>query len=182
MQLGQRNKTVGWVCTYTPEELIYAAGFLPTRLMPSDTQSNSGSEDLFPNSLCPFVRQVMNKIRSEAQKLEGIVIANYCNAMMHLYNAINYEFDGFVYLLDVPRKIDQKAKKYFYQELQALLSFLEKHGGSVSDCALKTSIELYNHRTDIFKKLTYGDCIDGNSFPWGQARTRIDSFYELLQQ
>lgn len=26
-----------------------------------------------------------------------------------------------------------------------------------------------------------GDCIDGSSFPWGQARTRIDSFCELLQ-
>ncbi len=26
-----------------------------------------------------------------------------------------------------------------------------------------------------------GDCIDGSSFPWGQARTRVDSFYEILQ-
>lgn len=27
-----------------------------------------------------------------------------------------------------------------------------------------------------------GDCIDGSSFPWGQAQTRIDSFYELIKQ
>ena len=27
-----------------------------------------------------------------------------------------------------------------------------------------------------------GDYIDGSSFPWGQVRTRVDSFYELIQQ
>lgn len=27
-----------------------------------------------------------------------------------------------------------------------------------------------------------GDCIDGTSFPWGQALTRIESFHEMLEQ
>ncbi len=26
-----------------------------------------------------------------------------------------------------------------------------------------------------------GDCVDGSSFPWGQAQTRVDSFFEMIK-
>jgi len=175
VQYAQKRKKVGWVCTYTPEELIYAAGFTPTRLFPGDDQNAGGIEDIFPNSICPFVRQVMNEIRNEAENLEGLVIANSCNAMMHLYNALNKEFNGFVYLLDVPRKIDLKAENYFYRELHGLLYFLEKQGGRVNDRTLKNSIELYNHRTGILKKLTNGNGLAGNHFKGGVHEIALEA-------
>ncbi len=167
MQFNQTGKKVGWVCTYTPEELIYAAGFMPIRLIPDYTRNNGDVEDLFPNSICPFVRQVMNEVRSEAENLEGLVIANSCNAMMHLYNAVKTEFAGFVYLMDVPRKADLKAENYLRQELNYFLTFLEKQGELVSNDALKASIEHYNHRTDIFKKLINGNGLASKHFKGG---------------
>lgn len=129
MENAQKGKKVGWICTYTPEELIYAAGFTPTRLFPGDDQNAGGIEDIFPNSICPFVRQVMNEIRSEAENLEGLVIANSCNAMMHLYNALNEEFNGFVYLLDVPAINSEEAVNYLAEQLGEICGELEKQTG-----------------------------------------------------
>ncbi len=72
MQSNQTGKKVGWVCTYTPEELIYAAGFTPTRVTPNEAQNTSSIEDIFPNSICPFVRQIMNLGREDSGQLEDL--------------------------------------------------------------------------------------------------------------
>lgn len=148
------GKKVGWICTYTPEELIHSAGFTPFRLLPDADSAINDVEDLLPASICPYARQILGSIRSGFQNdLEGIVIAQSCNAMLHLYNALKEDFKGFVYLLDLPRKQDRAATTFFAEELDDLLTFLENNNRPASAAALAGSIELYNRKINLIKYL-----------------------------
>jgi len=95
---------VGWICTYTPEEIIRAAGFLPYRLLPYNPEDSAGDRDLLPPALCPYVRQAARSIcRRSNENLRGLVIANSCSAAIHLYNTFAGRDELFVHLLDLPR-------------------------------------------------------------------------------
>lgn len=156
---------VGWICTYTPEELIYAAGFIPVRLLTGSEKDEKETEDLLPANICPFVRQILGNIRSNNySNLTGVVVVQSCNAMMHLYNALKESFDGFVYLLDVPRKHDQEAISFFIEELDSFLAFLESKSKPLESGALNKSIGLYNRRINLIKELmdNYSSTIDNN--------------------
>lgn len=51
-----------------------------------------------------------------------------------------------------------------------------------SEACLLSATKKHLRREGIPFLALDGDWIDGNSFPWGQARTRADNFYELIQQ
>jgi len=130
------RKKVGWICTYTPEEVIMAAGFTPYRLLPQPGVGNP--DDLFPPNICPYVRQIVRGMREGTYPdLEGVVVAHSCNAMMHLYNVLRDEFDGFVYLLDLPRHRGEGALDFFTRELKMLADFLGLEGETVTVESLK---------------------------------------------
>src|SRR3972149_1774975 len=46
---------IGWMCSYVPEEIIYAAGMYPTRVMGGSGDTPVADAYLFTN-LCSFVR------------------------------------------------------------------------------------------------------------------------------
>lgn len=148
------KKQIGWICTYVPEELIHAAGFNPIRLLPGSDNGEIDVGDLLPSSICPFTRQILGNIRSETySNLEGIVIAQSCNAMLHLYNALKEDYGGFVYLMDVPRKQDQEAVSFFTEELESFLAFLNSSHRSVDSNDLIDSIILYNRKIKLIEQL-----------------------------
>jgi len=148
------KKQIGWICTYVPEELIHAAGFNPIRLFPGADHKEIEVGDLLPSSICPFTRQILANIRSGTySNLEGIIIAQSCNAMLHLYNALKEDFSGFVYLMDVPRKQDQEAVSFFTEELESFLAFLNSSDRSVDSNDLIDSIILYNRKIKKIEQL-----------------------------
>jgi len=169
MNYESEKNRIGWICTYTPEELIYAAGFTPVRLLAGTENNEKEAEDLLPANICPFVRQILGNIKSNSySNLTGIVVVQSCNAMMHLYNALKESFDGFVYLLDVPRKNDQEAISFFIEELDSFLTYLENKSKPLESGTLNKSIDLYNRRINFIKELmnNYSSTID-NTFSCG---------------
>jgi len=148
------DKKVGWFCTYTPEEVIYAAGFTPYRLLPHRNSGAGSIEDALPANLCPYPRRILSNLREGAySELSGIVIANSCNAMTHLYNVMKDDSELFVYLLDIPRKQDEKAVKYFARELELLSEFLGEKGNPLTEKTLGQVTEIYRQRGDNIQKI-----------------------------
>ena len=148
---------VGWVCTYVPEELIHAAGFLPYRLAPGENGQHGNCKMLPPN-FCPFVRQLGEDFEKGCLDfLDGIVLASSCNAMIHLYNIIKDRIrtSQFIYLLDVPRKSDDASKTYFKEQLKNLGTFLAKQNGYDIDTSLPGSIALYAKTQSYLEKINY---------------------------
>ncbi len=149
-----RTKKVGWFCTYTPEEIIYAAGFTPYRLLPLNTGTATPVEDALPPNICPYPRKILGNLRSNAYSdLSGLVIANSCNAMMHLYNVLKDEADIFVHLLDAPRRQDQAAVDFFTRELELLANHLGEHGREPSEKRLKKAVEVYRRKNKLLQTL-----------------------------
>ncbi|MDY6826920.1 MAG: 2-hydroxyacyl-CoA dehydratase family protein [Bacillota bacterium] len=172
------NKKVGWLCTYTPEEIIHAAGFTPVRLLPGSGAFTEGSEDLLPPNICPYPRRILSTLRSGIlQNMEGVVVANSCNAMLHLYNVLRTAGDFFVYLLDVPRKLNDQAVDYFTGELIRLADYLGGRGQPVTAETLASSLSLYRERAKYLQKLTDLQCYDLllSAFPSGYHELAVEA-------
>lgn len=161
---------VGWFCTYTPEEIIYAAGFVSYRLLPHHNDCNSSVEDALPASVCPYPRKILNNIRSGIyHNLEGVVVANSCNSMMHLYNVLKEENGLFVYLLDIPRQQDERATAYFARELELLANYLGRRGRPVNSDNLTGSLSIYRQRNKLLDRAVKHSVSDNfnHTFPEG---------------
>ncbi len=149
---------VGWVCSYTPDEIIHAAGFNPVRLLPVD-QPSAFSDSLLPPNICPFARQIAGNLEAGLYgKLEGVVIANSCNAMMHLFNVLSKKAQGknnmFIYLLDLPRQNTSIAVDYYVWQLEKLTEYLGSHGEEVTVNRLLKAINLYARTIALLDKLS----------------------------
>jgi len=154
-QVDTGARRVGWICTYTPEEIILGAGFTPYRLLPYP--GGGAAEELLPPSICPYVRQVARGIkRGVYGDLEGVVVAHSCNAMMHLYNVLREESGMFVYLLDLPRHRGEGALDYFTRELSSLADFLGERGEEATVERLEEARRLYREREQLWEPLLNG--------------------------
>ncbi len=143
---------VAWLCSYTPEELIRAAGFLPYRptIKDEDEAQKSG---YLPGNLCPYVRSAAHKLlQIEEKDLAGVVIANSCNAMMHLYNMLEQESELSVFLLDLPRQKNEKARNYFADCLQDMLKFLSGLGQKIEAAKLYKTMTIYHNTEKIWQQ------------------------------
>jgi benzoyl-CoA reductase/2-hydroxyglutaryl-CoA dehydratase subunit BcrC/BadD/HgdB len=68
----EKQKVLGWFCTYTPIELIHAAGFLPVRIY-GGTITVELAGNLVPNFVCPYMRTSLERaLRGEYKYLSGV--------------------------------------------------------------------------------------------------------------
>lgn len=137
---------VGWLCTYTPEELLLAAGMQGVRLS-GDFANEDRAKACYSSTICPYLRAALGAALGEAcGPLAGVVVANACDGLRRLADVwAHYVPDTFVYLLDVPRSSDEAAVRYFAGALQGLRRYLEEYGGrAISDDALWEAIALQN--------------------------------------
>ena len=54
------KKILGYFCTYTPIELVHAAGFLPVRIM-GGRGTISAADLVSPAFVCPYIRRALEK-------------------------------------------------------------------------------------------------------------------------
>jgi len=175
-RIEDQKQKVGWFCTYTPEEVIHAAGFRPYRLIPRYTEGNSTVEDALPGNICPYPRKILSNLRSGLyENMAGIVVANSCNAMIHLYNVLKEEGSFFVYLLDVPRRQDKKAVDYYTLELELLADYLGSQGKPVEGQSLRRSVEIYRQKNKLLEQ-----CCQRYGFTTGKAFAK--NLYNLAME
>lgn len=147
---------IGWVCTYTPEEVIHAAGFHPFRIL-EETPSTKLADTYLHHNLCPYVRSCLDfGLKAEDPTLQGIIIVHSCDAMRGLYHSWLHYVSAipFVHFMNMPKDNDSLALEYFTQEVQKLRTALETHfGRSIEDSALWGAIELFNESRRLMTKL-----------------------------
>jgi predicted CoA-substrate-specific enzyme activase len=145
---------MGYMCSYTPVEIIRAAGFHPVRIDGSKTEDASAGEHLCAN-LCPYIKTALEqKLSGGLDHLQGMVFANTCDGMRRLYDAW-VRVDGnkkFNYILDVPKNNDEAAIHYFADLLKTLKERLEKYfGRTIRQEDIIGSISLYNRAREKAK-------------------------------
>jgi len=139
---------VGYFCTYTPVEIIRAAGYHPVRIKGSNEENGAGGESLLCSNICSYIKTLTDqKLSGNLDHLEGIVFTNSCDGMRRLYDAWirmdNYK--KFNYFLDIPRNSDEASIQYFADQIQTFKEKLENHFKlKIQKEDINRSITLYN--------------------------------------
>lgn len=140
-----REKFVGYLCTYTPVEIIHAAGFIPVRLFggPGEIARAYGH---VPDFLCPFLKRVMEKATEGAYAgLAGLVQGYTCDAACGIVNILRNRMNGgFAHTLAIPYNDRPDARTFFHSALMELIDRLNQNGGSFTEASLTRSLNLYS--------------------------------------
>ncbi|HCL91067.1 MAG TPA: hypothetical protein DHW70_07075 [Candidatus Atribacteria bacterium] len=149
-----KKPIMGWVCTYTPVEIIIAAGFHPYRIIPSTDPSLANS--YLDSNFCPYVRSCLGEVLGkESEYADNLIIVNSCDAMRRLYDAWRHYVQGtFIYLLDLPRDNSAKDIQYYQDNLQSLIDGLEeKFKIKISEDSLYQAISVCNKTRELLAEL-----------------------------
>ena len=149
------NPVVGYLCSYTPEEIIFAAGAHPFRLFSSQETVRFAGSHLQTYS-CSLVRGVLDEALSgRLDFLDGVVFPHTCDSIQRLSDIwrLNIPF-GFHSDVVLPVKLNtDSARQYMNDVVGWFKSDLEaKLGREIAVDALRESIALFNRiRADLRK-------------------------------
>lgn len=150
------NKPViGLTCSYIPEEILVAAKAVPFRIY-GNTDPPELSTSYLPANFCPYVLSCLDcGLKKEYNSLDGIIIANSCNAMRRLYDVWRHSVDTkFVYMLDIPKSKDKKAEIYFGHCLSKMVEAIEHNFRiKIKDEDLNDAIIICNETRELLNEL-----------------------------
>ncbi|HPJ94321.1 MAG TPA: 2-hydroxyacyl-CoA dehydratase family protein [Deltaproteobacteria bacterium] len=141
---GQGKKIIGYFCTYTPIELIHAAGFLPVRIMGGTGQIDT-AYSLAPNFICPPLLLSLDKaMQGKYAFLSGVVQSYTCDVVCGLVNIWEENIGGEIYhSMALPYNDSPEGRRFYRASIQELITKLESIGGTITEASLRTSLELY---------------------------------------
>lgn len=150
------GKVVGYFCTYVPEEILYAAGVLPVRILGSHEPQDVTEPHIF-GMYCPFCRDCLAQgLKGRYDYLDGIMIAQSCLHIRQTFTSWKLHIPiDFSYYLPMPNNVQSKrALPYLTGELRALKEALEKWTGkAITDEDLNRGIEIMNKSRKLTRDL-----------------------------
>jgi len=137
---------IGYFCTYTPMELIHAAGFHPVRITGSSRKVEE-AYSLVPSFICPYMRGALEKgLNREYDYISGIIQGYTCDAACGLFNIWLENIGGKLYYpLPIPYNDNDEARRFFKNRILDLIEKLESIGGHFSEESLGKSLSLYGN-------------------------------------
>lgn len=150
------SQVIGYLCTYFPEEIIYAAGLLPVRLMGSH-EPQDVAERHIPTMYCPFSRDVLAQgLLGRYSYLDGLVDAFTCVHMRNVFGSwtLNILLKYQYYLYTPVDVRNPRAKTYWAIQLSKFQKSLEEFiGHPISEAALDSAIDVYNRNRRLLRKI-----------------------------
>jgi len=147
---------IGYLCTFTPVEIITAAGLVPFRVTGSRQQSITKAGAHLESIACPFTRSVFDlAIKEEYAFFDGFVIPHACDNIVKLYDLwsqnIKHSYGHFV---NVPHTLSEPSKEFFEAELNTFKTSLERYtGNEITSQDLLQAIGLHNEQRALVRKL-----------------------------
>ncbi len=139
------RKCIGYFCTYTPVEILYAAGFIPVRIT-GGRGTVEKAYSLAPDFICPFMKRSLEKaLAGEYDYLCGVIQSYTCDAACGMLNIWKENLKGTHYhLLSLPYNDNDGARTYLRLELKALMERLVVDTARISANALGQVVDLYD--------------------------------------
>lgn len=145
----QDVKKVGYLCNYTPVELLSAAGVAHTRLLKcGEPEVVSKGEHITKSVFCDFTKSILGHFSTKDplhEALDQVFTFYTCDSMKATSEAIDNFFvksTGYV----VPRNGERQAsREFFRKEIQNFRNDLTRlTGKEISDDELSEQIRIYN--------------------------------------
>jgi len=200
-ELKRRGKRImGYLCAFTPVEIITAAGLVPFRIKGDVNEPITKADAEMETIVCPLVRSCFDvSLKGKYEFLDGIVIPHACDSMCRTYDVWKYTLDlPYSHLINMPHGTDDSSLEFYKAELDTFRRSLSQFaGGEISDQSLTQAISLYNENRAKVRELyelrkTNPPLISGTevtklliaavSIPAEEAAELIDSVIEEIKQ
>ena len=166
------GKVLGYFCHYFPEELVYAAGVLPVRIL-SQYDNDGISQRYMYGAFCPNSLGILAEgLKGNYDYLDGMGHAECC---MYVRGAVANWWDllpiSYKYYVAMPSHLDNPWTKTFLKaELSAFKKDLEKWTGkTITDEALDHAIEVYNTSRSLMRQVYELRRVDNPSISGAEA-------------
>lgn len=147
---------INYFCTYTPEEMLLAAGYYPRRIIPNRVDPSLANTFLDSN-FCPYVRSILAWGMESKKMRENYptVIVNSCDGMRRLYDVWRYYVKSpLTVFLDLPRKRGLIYEEQYKLQLEHAREQLEKYSKQkITDKKLNLAIRQGNEFRKIIRQL-----------------------------
>ena len=153
------KKIIGYMCSYVPEEIIYAAGGIPIRLFTNE-EPPSLADNFMQNYYCTFARSILHQgLGQQFSYMDGLVTAYSCTTMRLAFDNLQ-KYAGFKYtkFLYMPGVIDTpESKDYYHKELKRFkLDMQDLFDRTISDDDLREAIHVYDENRSLILKIFEG--------------------------
>jgi len=149
------KKIVGCLSTYVPEEIIYAADFLPVGIF-GNAETFSKADAYLPSFSCSFARGLLEKLlEGEYAYLDLITLPSLCDSIWGFYGIWGTLSPGqHSYLLHYPSARSEEASMYFTDEVKRFKSYMDRFAGKVTpERDLEAAIGVYDENRRLLKNL-----------------------------
>lgn len=150
------GKVFGYLCSYVPEEILYAAGILPVRVLGSHEPQDVTEPHIY-TMFCPFSRDVLAQgLQGRYNYLDGLVYAHSCLHMRQAFAAWTKhaptKYDRYIF---VPSKIQSPhAVTMLTKEIIDFKKSVEDFTGKkITEAALDKAIDVYNTNRRLMKQI-----------------------------
>ena len=154
---GKRNLLAGYMCTHVPEEILYAAGIVPVRILTSHV-SQAASRSYIHETYCSFSHDCAYQgLQHNYDYLDLLVTSSSCIHMGEAFNVwVRFAgFEGKSFLIPYPHIIHTKpALEFMVQSYGEFKQFIEKFlKKTITDEEIEKAIKVYNHTRRLLKRL-----------------------------
>jgi len=150
------GKVVGCLCTYVPEEILYAANILPIRIF-GGHESSSVVEPHILGMFCPFCRDTLAQgLEGKYDYLDGLVIAQSCLHLRQTFWSWKKHVPiDFTYYLPMPHCTQAVGQnEYLRGEYKLFKEAVEKWTGNpITDADLDRGIEIMDTNRRLNKEV-----------------------------
>ncbi len=151
------GKVMGYMCTYVPEEILYAADILPVRILGSHEAPTAAEPYLFAGLLCPFCRDCLTQgLKGRYDYLDGMVIAQSCFAMRPVFwSWVQHIGIDYHYYLMMNHGVQTTPRyKFLTREHAEFKKSIEKWvGKTITDKDLDKGIEIMNTNRRLTRQI-----------------------------
>jgi len=147
---------IGYLCSYTPIEIIVAAGLQPIKLNTRD-EAIKQADGYTHNTMCAYVRQILDiALEGSYDQLAGVIFVNSCDAMRRLHDLWRYYIKtGFTHIIELPRDDTVSKRAFYIKELNTFAQKLEERFSlKITDDNLWGAIRLINQTRRLLLELS----------------------------
>lgn len=152
----QGRKVIGYLCAFTPVEIITAAGFIPFRIKGDVNEPITRADTQMETIICPVVRSAFDiTLKGRNDFLDGLIIPHACDSMSRTYDIWKYSLDiPYSHLVNLPHSIDDSSLYFYKNELNTFRKSIGRYAGrDITDNDLAQAVEVHNRIRMLIREL-----------------------------
>ncbi len=122
---------IGYICKYTPIEILEAFG-TPAAIMEPHVADFTQADTLMHPNMCSYVKAVLEEF--ESGSWDGMLLTTCCDSVRRLYDTLKrLHPDKFFFCFDLPRKTGGFAVSLYTEQMEEFISAYSEFSGKTFD-------------------------------------------------